>query len=254
MRRESHESREPVMPPLSLRASLRYDVVRRWIEHIDPSTILEIGCGQGAVGARLAKSRDYTGVEPDDTSYEVARERIAALGGVVLHGLHTRVPAEETFDLVCAFEVLEHIEDDREALVDWIRFVRPGGHLMLSVPAFQERFGAWDTLAGHFRRYSPADLSLMLKEAGLVDIQIVVYGWPVDGLAEHVRNWVAGRRADRTRAHTVQELTAASGRRLQPSGRASGALLAAVAAPLRILQRTRPTRGTGLVAVARRPG
>ena len=49
---------------------------------------------------------------------------MAAAGGAVLHGDHTAVPAGSSYDLVCAFEVLEHIEDDAAALADWVR-LRP---------------------------------------------------------------------------------------------------------------------------------
>lgn len=61
--------------------------------------------------------------------------------------------------MVCAFEVLEHIEDDKEALAERVTDVRPGGQLVLSVPAFQERFEPMDRHAGHFRRYSPEELT-----------------------------------------------------------------------------------------------
>jgi len=47
------------------------------------------------------------------------------------------------YDMVCAFEVLEHLKRDEAALRDWITLVRPGGHLVLSVPAGPERFGEW---------------------------------------------------------------------------------------------------------------
>ena len=241
------------MPPLSLRGWLRYDVITRLVRVLRPGTTLEIGCGQGAVGARLATVTSYLGVEPDAESFLVARQRIAPRSGTVLNGMHSDVPAGSTYDLVCAFEVLEHIADDVTTLADWTRLVRPGGHLMLSVPAFQEKFGAWDTFAGHFRRYDPEQLATRLVDAGLVDVEIIVYGWPIAYPTETLRNWVAARRYVGKGDVSAEEMTTASGRRFQPHTAMMGFVMAASAAPFRVLQRARPTRGTGLVAVARKP-
>jgi SAM-dependent methyltransferase len=241
------------MPPLSLRGWLRYDVIKRAVRVLQPETTLEIGCGQGAVGARLATLTTYVGVEPDVESFLVAQDRITPRSGTVLNGMHTVVPAGSTHDLVCAFEVLEHIEDDVTALAEWTAFIRPGGHLMLSVPAFQEKFGAWDTFAGHFRRYSPDDLTKRLLRAGLVDVDITVYGWPIGYPTESLRNWVAARKYVGKGDVSAEEMTTASGRRFQPNTMVMGSVLAAAAAPFRLLQRVQPTRGTGVVAVARKP-
>jgi SAM-dependent methyltransferase len=240
-------------PPLAPRAWLRYDVVKRVIDRLKPTTALEIGCGQGAFGARLASEVQYVAVEPDDSSYATARDRIEPRGGTVLHGIHDVVPESSTYDLVCAFEVLEHIEDDRGALAQWVPLVRPGGHLMLSVPAFQERFGAMDAKAGHFRRYSPAELEERLAQSGLTDIEITVYAWPLGYALESVRNRIDTNKLAKAGDASIEELTAASGRTGQLTGRAMGAFVYAATVPFRYLQRTRPTAGTGLVAVARRP-
>jgi len=241
------------LPPLAIRAWLRYDVVKRVIDRLKPGTVLEIGCGQGAFGARLADAVQYLGVEPDKSSYHVARGRIERHGGKVLHGVHEVVPQGSTYDLVCAFEVLEHIDDDKGALAEWVLLVRPGGHLVLSVPAFQERFGAMDAYVGHFRRYSPAEFESRLVEAGLTGVEITVYGWPLGYALEAVRNRIDARKLAEAGDASTEELTAASGRTFQPTGRMMGAFVNAATIPFRYIQRTRPNTGTGLVAVARRP-
>ena len=248
----SAQEKDP-LPPLAIRAWLRYDVVKRLIDRLKPSTALEIGCGQGAFGARLADEVTYLGVEPDASSFQVARGRIEPRGGTVLHGIHRVVPEGTTYDLVCAFEVLEHIDDDLGALAEWGSLVRPGGHLVVSVPAFQERFGPMDAYVGHFRRYSPAELETRLVAAGLTDVEITVYGWPLGYALEVVRNRIDAKKLAAAGDTSIESLTAASGRTFQPRGRTMGAFVNAATVPFRYLQRARPGAGTGLVAVARRP-
>ncbi len=252
-------------PPLALNAWLRYDVVSRLVP---PSarSVLELGCGAGAFATRLAADREYLGVEPDGTSYAVARDRLAALGrGAVRHGLSDDVvEPDRRFDLVCAFEVLEHLEDDAAAVRDWLRYVNPGGHLLISTPSFQDRFGPWDVHAGHFRRYSPEQMSTLLQDCGLVDVQVVVYGFPLGYALEVARNGYLRLRPDSAAgaAHysdtltaepeVMAERTAVSGRLLQPK-EWMGGLTRGGTAPFRVLQRRFPTRGTGLVARAQLP-
>ena len=243
------------IPPLAIRAWLRYDVVSPIITRLRPASVLEIGCGQGAFGARLAGRLNYVGVEPDAASYAVAASRIEPRGGQVINATLEAVEPGSTFDAICAFEVLEHIEDDRAALAAWVPFIRPGGHLILSVPAFQDRFGPMDTHAGHFRRYSADDLAGRIAEAGLGVDEIIVYGWPLGYALEAVRNRIDAKKLAAARASgtSIEELTAASGRTFQPSKRSSGLAVQAATLPFRYLQRAQPNRGTGLVAVARRP-
>ena len=241
------------LPPLTPRGWLRYDVVARLLDGINVGTVLEIGCGQGAVGARLARRGHYLGVEPDRASCLVAQARVAAAGGRVVHGDHTAVPAGSTYDLVCAFEVLEHIEDDTATLGEWVRLVRPGGRLLLSVPAFGARYGPTDELIGHYRRYEPTGLVDLLRAAGLADPQVAVYGWPLAQAMEAVRNRVDRRRLAAARQLSLQARTAASGRTLQPPNEKVGLAVQVATTPFRYLQRLRPDRGTGLVALATRP-
>jgi len=242
-------------PPLAVRAWLRYDVLARIFDRLAPRTVLEIGCGQGAFGSRLAAQVDYLGVEPDPTSFEIASKRISMRGGRVLNGTHEAVPTGTTFDVVCAFEVLEHLEDDHGALEAWVPLIRPGGHFVMSVPAFQERFGAMDEHAGHFRRYSPQQVAELLGSSGLQVEHVTAYAWPLGYALESVRNRIDARKlaAARARGTTISELTAASGRTFQPSRRSTGLTVQLATLPFRYLQRAQPNRGTGLVAVARRP-
>ena len=241
------------IPPLAPLATLRFDVVHRTITALAPRTVLEIGCGLGGFGARLATVARYEGVEPDVASCAVARERIEPLNGSVINGDHRAVPAGALYDMVCAFEVLEHLERDEAALRDWITLVRPGGHLVLSVPAGPERFGEWDVKVGHFRRYSAEDMRKLLVNVGFEQPHITLYGWPLGYALEFARDKIAGRQAKRTSQQTVAERTASSGRQLQPTTRLTAWTIRAGTMPFRYVQRIQPQRGIALVAVATRP-
>jgi SAM-dependent methyltransferase len=238
-------------PPLTLQGWLRLDTVERLLANLhDVSTVLEIGAGVGALGSVLARRYDYLGLEPDAASYEVGRRRIEAAGGRVEQIPYTELAGGERFDLVCAFEVLEHLPDDAAALAAWRGLLRPGGRLLVSVPAGLRRFGASDELVGHVRRYERPGLVDLLVRTGFRDPVVRGYGFPLGNVLKPVRDRLAVRQL---RAVGAERGTAASGRWLQPSD-ASARLTWAAALPFRYLQRPFATTdlGTGLVALARR--
>ncbi|HXW44324.1 MAG TPA: methyltransferase domain-containing protein [Streptosporangiaceae bacterium] len=236
--------------PLAPNAWLRYDVVQRLLP-AGARDVLEVGCGRGAFGARLAQRYNYLGVEPDHESWAVASERMAATGRGDVRNVSSEDLAGQQFDLVCAFEVLEHIEDDQSALRQWAGLLRPGGWLLLSVPAHQRRFGAWDELVGHYRRYDPPAIARLLASCGFTDVTIRLYGFPLGYLLEPARNLVGRRRLAAGGEHTMAERTTGSGRQLQPTGRALGTAIHWATVPFRLLQRAVPEAGTGLVVRAR---
>jgi SAM-dependent methyltransferase len=247
-------------PPLTARGSLRWAVVEPLLSGLRPASVLELGCGQGAVGARIARHAQYTGVEPDRASYDVAAARIGPRGGTVLHGDAGVLPWGRTYDVVCAFEVLEHIADDVGALRSWLSHLARHGHVVVSVPEGPERFGPSDVQVGHHRRYTEQSLRELLEAAGLQVDRVVYYGWPLGYLLERVSDRAASRAAESGaggRAEpaddSAEARSAGSGRWLQP-GAVTGAALRIGVTPFATLQGRRPGKGTGLVAVGRRPG
>lgn len=234
-------------PPLSLSAWLRYDAVSRLFPS-EVARVLEIGAGLGSFGARLANRFDYVGLEPDLRSCEVASERVGHRGEIVNKSAEAYV-ASEPFDLVCAFEVLEHVDDDEAVLSGWLRHLLSGGYVLLSVPFDRDRFGAWDQRAGHYRRYNRADIASTMESVGLGSIETIVYGFPLGRAMEAARNVVA--RIDHS-DRTMEARTASSARQIQPPAWASTATRL-TSAPFRIAQRPFPNsrRGTGIVALGK---
>ena len=217
---------------------MRWAIVRRTIPR-DVESVIEIGAGLGSMGRLLAGRYDYLGLEPDETAYRVAVERTA--------GRVRKTTAEEftgTADLICAFEVIEHIEDDSAALASWRRLSRRW--LMLSTPADPQRYGPWDELAGHFRRYTVESLTAALEAAGWQARLVRRYGFPIGDWLDDGRQAIAARR---NKEYEQQGQTASSARQLQyPVALAPVTWIAS--APARLLQAPFPGRGHGLIALA----
>ena len=244
------------LPPLSPNAWLRWAVVSRLFPS-NARDVLEVGCGQGGFGTRLATRFHYVGVEPDQVSAQVAQSRLKAIGpagnGEVRHGDLSVLAPDERFDVICAFEVIEHIEDDHAALRAWADRLRPGGWLLLSTPAHQHRFGPADSMVGHFRRYEPEGLAAQLAAVGLVDARVVHFGMPLGYALEFGRNVVGRRRLAAMEHASMTTRSHGSGRVLQPTRPVTAALARVGTLPFRAIQRAFPGRGPGLVALARKP-
>lgn len=127
-------------------------------------TILEVGCGTGGNLEMLTEFGAVTGMEMDDFARHHAQSRS---GCTVLSGhLPHNIPDLPTYDLVCLFDVLEHIQEDALALQSLHRLVNPSGHIFLTVPAYQWLWGPHDVAHRHHRRYNLSHLRTLTIETG----------------------------------------------------------------------------------------
>lgn len=239
--------------PLTAMAHLRAPLVQRVLLLLQPKSILEIGIGQGAFSTRLAQWGQYVGVEPDPASGAVAAERLSHFRDAEFRsGGLEQIRPYETFDLVCAFEVLEHIEDDIEALRSWVGHVNESGSLIMSFPAHQKRFGAADIAVGHHRRYDRKDIALLLDNAELEEVSVYPYGAIGGHMLEFGRNALLRQRTGKVAS--MSSATSASGRLFQPNTPLVGKLISVIASPMKLLQRPflHTSVGVGWVVVARR--
>jgi SAM-dependent methyltransferase len=114
-------------------------------------TLLEVGAGVGQNVATLAEFGQVDVLESDDIGLEALRA-IHGIRRIVDHPIPCGL--EETYDVVVAMDVIEHIEDDREAM-QWIADrLHPGGAVFCTVPAYQWLFSEHDVALHHFRRYN----------------------------------------------------------------------------------------------------
>jgi SAM-dependent methyltransferase len=108
---------------------------------------------------------------------EPALAQLREQGGLAMLGDVTALPfRDRAFDLVCAFDIVEHVEDDRRVFAELSRIARPGASLIFSVPLHPARWSAFDALVGHVRRYEPDHLVVLLREHGLTLERTAVFG------------------------------------------------------------------------------
>jgi SAM-dependent methyltransferase len=106
-----------------------------------------------------------------------AVERLAQHHGLAVTGNSNNLPyADEKFQLVCAFDVVEHVQDDRLVFREVSRVLADGGCFIVSVPLYAHLWTKFDECAGHVRRYEPSDLSALLAEHELVLESSAAYG------------------------------------------------------------------------------
>jgi len=104
-------------------------------------------------------------------------ERLKASGGIAVPAEITDLPfSEGKFELVCAFDVIEHTEDDRQVFGEVSRVLKEGGFLVFSVPLHARLWTKFDEIVGHVRRYDPADLLELLAANDLVLESSAAYG------------------------------------------------------------------------------
>jgi SAM-dependent methyltransferase len=126
--------------------------------------ILDVGCGDGLFFESLGRFGRVEGAEPDESLVHDSRWRHRIHIGPVEAGLESESP----YDLVLMLDVLEHIPEQSRALAAVRSVLRPGGHLLLTVPAFAWLWSQHDEANAHQRRYGPRDLRTVLHEAGFV--------------------------------------------------------------------------------------
>lgn len=126
--------------------------------------LLDAGCGSGRNMVLLRSLGQVTGLEPSPASVAVAEQR--AVGEVVQGSIESMPFDAGRFDLAVALDVIEHLDDDRAALRELRRVVRPGGFLLVTVPAYQWLWSEHDERNRHRRRYTRGRLVAAARDAG----------------------------------------------------------------------------------------
>jgi SAM-dependent methyltransferase len=117
----------------------------------------------------------------EDTQFvDISAPALAKLrgrGAQVVLGEVTSLPfADDAFDLVCALDIIEHVEDDDGALSELSRVAQPGGTLLISMPLHPSRWTSFDDFVGHKRRYEPQRLLAKLTQHHLTVLSSAAFG------------------------------------------------------------------------------
>lgn len=141
-----------------------HDLISKYFLGETKLNILDVGCGTGALLRELDQYGNVQGLDFSPRAVSFCKER-GLLN--VEQGSATEIRYEnKTFDLVLALDVLEHIKDDRKALSEINRVLKPGGIAIIFVPAFMFLWGVTDERSQHERRYTLRELKEKTKNAG----------------------------------------------------------------------------------------
>ncbi len=142
-------------------------VIHRYFQNAEK--FFEVGCGTGLILSSLKTAFPdllLSGSEIYGSALRYTRERLKK-ADVDLYQMDARfLPFENEFDIVGAFDVLEHITEDELALSQMYKAVSPGGGVILTVPQHPFLWGPWDEISCHKRRYTKKDLLDKVEAAG----------------------------------------------------------------------------------------
>ncbi|MDR3691672.1 MAG: methyltransferase domain-containing protein [Fimbriimonas sp.] len=147
------------------RRRLAIDLLKDHVTVTQPD-VLDLGCGTGVVLHELAEWANPIGLDMSTLAMGYCRQR--SLRKLII-GDGAKLPvASEQMDAIIGLDIFEHIEDDAAAFAEAYRVLRPGGILVMSVPAFRSLWGPHDIALMHFRRYRTKEVRKRLEEAGFV--------------------------------------------------------------------------------------
>jgi len=127
--------------------------------------IVDIGCGTGRLMLDLQRLGQVFGMDASQKAIEFCRSR--GITNLQLGDI-TRLPYEENeFDVVLCLDVLEHTEDDIQAIKEIKRIAKPGGLIIIFVPAFPFLWGVSDIVSNHFRRYTAKEMISKIEKENL---------------------------------------------------------------------------------------
>lgn len=144
------------------------DVIRALPLPPEPA-LLDAGCGGGRNLVDLARIGSVSAIEPSAPAYRKALGR--GIGRVLQARVEEMPFPDESFDVVTCLDVIEHVEDDAAGLATLRRVTRPGGFLVVTVPAYDWLWSEHDRVNHHYRRYDRRSLEHVATGAGWVPLR-----------------------------------------------------------------------------------
>ena len=148
------------------RRTILSDLVARHCKKRDMD-ILDVGCGSGGTSKAFTAYGNVVGTDYSHLALKHARGSIQ-----VVRSAMTDLPFKSgAFDLVTILDAIEHEKDDRGVLGEIRRLLRPGGILIVTVPAFQSLWSGHDVAVSHVRRYNAGQITEIVEEAGFTALK-----------------------------------------------------------------------------------
>lgn len=169
----------------------RRAILSKIIERMDlpqNSRLLEVGCGTGGNLQMLARFGEVSALEMDANARAIASKKTNNLYDIRAGCCPNEIPFhDQHFDLICMFDVLEHIDQDTETLIAIKQLLKKNGRILVTVPAYQWLWGGHDEFLYHKRRYSATQLRKKIVAAGLRPVKISYFNTILFPLAAIVR-------------------------------------------------------------------
>ena len=154
----------------------RRRVLAALLENLDPPgdwRVLDVGCGTGGNFAFLDA---YGRVEGCDYSEEAIRFcRMRGGTPVQVADIYELPYEDDSFDLATCLDVIEHLRFDLLAFRELARVLKPGGHLLVTLPARPRLYSDFDCVAGHLRRYTVPQIKMLLRGGGFEPLRVTGY-------------------------------------------------------------------------------
>jgi SAM-dependent methyltransferase len=191
---------------------LRMHCLLDMLKDIEPVNFLEMGSGTGDfTKIFLDKGLSGTCYDPGDENRKILGRNLFSYANSVQIVDSLAEIEHKKYGSLLAFEVLEHIENDMEALRQWSKYLTEGGLLLLSVPAHMKKYSNEDRRVGHLRRYEKAALYDLVSNAGFGNIKISNYGYPLGNITRLMSMLFAGRYYEKDKSMSMKERSIKSG-------------------------------------------
>jgi SAM-dependent methyltransferase len=152
-------------------------IARAGIAVDQPLRVLDIGCGTGITCRQLRRRTNWI-FDGADLNVEALNRCDLGRGRVLYYDILEKHPEfRDKYDLAILFDVIEHIEDPYPFLEAVLFHVKPGGVVLVNVPALMTLFGTYDTVAGHFRRYTRQTLAGEFARFDVAVVDLVYWGF-----------------------------------------------------------------------------
>jgi len=152
-----------------VRLKIIHQLIKKQVGDIKTLKVLNLGIATGASSEMLTDFGHVTSSEYDAETCEFLRTQLKM---EVVQASITELPFENnTFDLVCAFDVVEHVEDDVKAFSEMKRVAKSNGLVVTTVPAFMSLWSEHDVINHHYRRYDKNQILTLAQNAGLKQVR-----------------------------------------------------------------------------------